>query len=169
MTKSTTEVKIKAPAGSDELALAICAAHDNRPDELLEIFHDLQHELGYVPDETLPVIANALNRSRAEIYGVLTFYHEFRRSPGGRRTIKICRAEACQALNTQALCRHAQQKLGVDFGGTTSDGAYTLEAVYCLGNCALSPAMMIDGDLYGCVDKERFDRILADLDKGAAA
>ena len=121
MSKSTTEVKIEAPAGADELARTICAAHDNRPDELLEIFHDLQHDLGYVPEETLPVIANALNRSRAEVYGVLTFYHEFRRTPGGRHNIKICRAEACQAMHTQNLCRHAEDKLKVKFGETTAE------------------------------------------------
>ncbi|WP_068460544.1 NAD(P)H-dependent oxidoreductase subunit E [Hyphomicrobium sulfonivorans] len=169
MTKSTLNVKNVAPAGSDEFARTICAAHDNRPDALLEIFHDLQHDLGYVPEETLTVIADILNRSRAEIYGVLTFYHEFRRTPGGQHTIKICRAEACQAMHTQELCRHAQDKLRVKFGETTADGKFNLEAVYCLGNCALSPAMMIDGDLYGCVDKERFDDIIADIDRGAAA
>ncbi len=169
MTKSTTEVKFEPPPGADIAALTICAAHDNRPDELLEIFHDLQHEFGYVPDQTLPIIANALNRSRAEIYGVLTFYHEFRRTPGGRHNIKICRAEACQAMHTQELCRHAEDKLRVKFGETTADGQFSLEAVYCLGNCALSPAIMIDGELYGCVDKERFDVIISDLDRGAAA
>ncbi|MFA5899537.1 MAG: NAD(P)H-dependent oxidoreductase subunit E, partial [Hyphomicrobium sp.] len=98
MTKSTLEVVIEAPLGSEELARTICAAHDNQPDELLEIFHELQHELGYVPEQVLTVIGEALNRSRAEIYGVLSFYHEFRRTPGGRHTIKICRAEACQAM-----------------------------------------------------------------------
>jgi formate dehydrogenase subunit gamma len=169
MSKYTTEVVIDPPPGADELTQAICVAHDNRPDELLEIFHDLQHELGYVPEQVLPVIANALNRSRAEIYGVLTFYHEFRRTPGGQHTIKICRAEACQAMHTQDLCRHAEEKLRVKFGETTKDGQFNLEAVYCLGNCALSPAMMIDGDLYGCVDKDRFDSILADLDRETRA
>jgi formate dehydrogenase subunit gamma len=169
MTKYTQEVVIDPPPGADELALTICAAHDNRPDELLEIFHDLQHELGYVPEQVLPAIATVLNRSRAEIYGVLTFYHEFRRTPGGRHTIKICRAEACQAMHTQDLCRHAEEKLRVKFGETTKDGQFNLEAVYCLGNCALSPAMMIDGDLYGCVDKERFDSILSDLDRETRA
>ena len=169
MTKYTPEVVIEPPPGAEELALTICAAHDNRPDELLEIFHELQHELGYVPEQVLPAIANVLNRSRAEIYGVLTFYHEFRRSPGGRHNIKICRAEACQAMHTQNLCRHAEEKLRIKFGETTADGQFSLEAVYCLGNCALSPAMMIDGDLYGCVDKERFDNILSDLDRGGSA
>jgi len=169
MTKYTPEVVIEPPPGAEELALTICAAHDNRPDELLEIFHELQHELGYVPEQVLPAIANVLDRARAEISGVLTFYHEFRRAPGGRHNIKICRAEACQAMHTQNLCRHAEEKLRIKFGETTTDGQFSLEAVYCLGNCALSPAMMIDGDLYGCVDKERFDSILSDLDRGGSA
>jgi len=169
MSKPNLEVVSEAPSGSEELAREICAQHGDRPDELLEIFHAIQHRLGYVPEQVLPVLANALNRSRAEIYGVLTFYHEFRRTPGGRHTIKICRAEACQAMHTQSLCQHAQDKLGVQFGETTADGQFNLEAVYCLGNCALSPAMMIDNDLFGCVDKERFDSILTDLDRGAAA
>ncbi len=88
--------------------MAVCARHGNKPDELLEIFHELQHQLGYVPDATLPVIAKALNRSRAEIYGVLTFYHEFKRHPVGRHVVKICRAEACQSMGTEALCQHAE-------------------------------------------------------------
>jgi formate dehydrogenase subunit gamma len=157
------------PPGSEERARAICEAHGNRPDELLEIFHAVQAELGFVPEPALPAIANALNLSRAEVYGVLTFYHDFRRSPPGRHVIKICRAESCQAMHTDELCRHAVKQLGVAFGETSADGAFTLEAVYCLGNCARSPAMMIDGDLYGCVDKMRFDAIVADLDKEAAA
>jgi formate dehydrogenase subunit gamma len=159
----------EAPAGCEERAVEICAQHGNRPDELLEIFHDLQHELGYIPEQVLPAIANALNRSRAEVYGVLSFYHDFRRTPPGRHIVKICQAEACQALNTQKTTRHAEERLGAKLGETSPDGEYTLEAVYCLGNCALSPAMMIDGNLYGCVDEKRFDAIIADLDKEAAA
>lgn len=149
-------------------ALAICAAHGNKPDELLEILHALQHELGYVPESTLPVIANALNLSRAEVHGVVTFYHDFKREPQGRRTIKICRAEACQAMGTDKLCDHAEKKLGTEIGGTSKDGKYTVEAVYCLGNCALSPAVMIGDDLYGKVDPKRFDEIVASLGKEVA-
>jgi formate dehydrogenase subunit gamma len=164
-----TTVEIEPPAGSEQIARTICEAHGDRPDELLEIFHAIQHELGYVPQPTLPVIARALNLSRAEVYGVLTFYHEFRRAPAGRHVVKICRAEACQSMHTEHLCRHAERKLGAKFGETSADGTFTLEAVYCLGNCALSPAMMIDGDLFGRVDNERFDAIVADLDREAAA
>jgi formate dehydrogenase subunit gamma len=169
MSRPSQTVVSDPPPGSEERARAICEAHGNRPDELLEIFHAVQTEFGFVPDPALPVIANALNLSRAEVYGVLTFYHDFRRSPPGRHVVKICRAESCQAMHTDALCRHAEETLGVAFGETSADGAYTLQAVYCLGNCARSPAMMIDGDLYGCVDKKRFDAILADLDQDAAA
>jgi len=157
------------PPQSEEKARAICEAHGNRPDELLEILHAVQAELGFVPTPVLPVIANALNLSRAEVYGVLRFYHDFREAPAGRHVVKICRAEACQAMHTEKVCRHAEERLGTRFGETSPDGEFTLEAVYCLGNCALSPAMMIDGDLFGCVDEKRFDAIVADLDKEAAA
>ena len=153
---------------TDVKSLAICAAHGNRPDELLEILHALQHDLGYVPESTLPVIANALNLSRAEVHGVVSFYHDFKREPQGRYTIKICRAEACQAMGTDKLCDHAEKKLGAEIGGTSKDGKYTVEAVYCLGNCALSPAVMIGDDLYGRVDPKRFDEIVASLGKEVA-
>lgn len=159
----------KQPAAPEEVAaLSICARHGNRPDELLEIFHELQHHLGYVPDATLPVIATALNRSRAEIYGVLTFYHEYKRQPAGKHVVKICRAEACQAMGTDALCRHAENALKTKLGGTTADGTITIEQVFCLGNCALSPAVMVGEKLYGKVDPKRFDEIIGALEKEAA-
>ena len=160
---------IEPPPETEERARAVCAAHDNRPDELLEIFHDLQADLGFIPETALPVIASALNRSRAEVYGVLSFYHDFRQAPAGRHVVKMCRAEACQAMHTETVCAHAEKRLGAKFGETNADGTYTLEAVYCLGNCALSPAMMIDGNLYGRVDAQRFDSIIASLDREAAA
>lgn len=166
---SPAPAQVKTSANpTDVKSLAICAAHGNRPDELLEILHALQHNLGYVPESTLPVIANALNLSRAEVHGVVSFYHDFKREPQGRYTIKICRAEACQAMGTDKLCDHAEKKLGAEFGGTSKDGKYTVEAVYCLGNCALSPAVMIGDDLYGRVDPKRFDEIVASLGKEVA-
>jgi formate dehydrogenase subunit gamma len=149
-------------------AIAVCARHGNKPDELLEIFHELQHQLGYVPDATLPIIARALNRSRAEIYGVLTFYHEFKRHPVGKHVVKICRAEACQSMGTDELCRHAEKSLRTKLGDTTPDGLVTIEQVFCLGNCALSPAIMIGEKLYGKVDSKRFDEIIGSLEKEAA-
>jgi formate dehydrogenase subunit gamma len=167
--QSTPTLAVAAPSGSEEKVSAICEAHGNRPDELLEILHAVQAELGFVPDAVLPVIANALNLSRAEVYGVVSFYHDFRRAPAGRHVVKICRAEACQAMHTEKLCSHAEERLGTRFGETSPDGEFTLEAVYCLGNCALSPAVMIDGSLFGCVDNKRFDAIVADLDKEEAA
>ncbi len=166
---SPASAQVKAPANPAEMkALAVCAAHGNKPDELLEILHAVQHELGYVPESTLPVIANALNLSRAEVHGVVTFYHDFKREPQGRHLIKICRAEACQAMGTDKLCDHAEKKLGAEMGSTSKDGKYSVEAVYCLGNCALSPAVMIGDDLYGRVDPKRFDEIVASLGKEVA-
>ena len=154
---------------ADAKAAAMCAAHGNKPDELIEILHDLQHGLGYVPEAVLPTIANALNLSRAEVHGVVTFYHEFRREAPGQHVIKICRAEACQAMGTDKLCAHAEKILGTEIGGTSKNGKYSLEAIYCLGNCALSPAIMIGENLYGRVDTQRFDEIVAKLGKESAA
>lgn len=167
--KTSAEMPAKAPASPAEVkALAVCAAHGNKAENLLEIFHDLQHALGYVPDETLPLIANAINRSRAEVYGVLTFYHDFKRAPAGKHTVKICRAEACQAMGTNSLCAHAEKKLGVAIGGVSGDGLVSLDEAFCLGNCALSPAVMVGDKLYGKVDEKRFDEIIAGLEKEAA-
>jgi formate dehydrogenase subunit gamma len=150
-------------------ALKVCESHGNKPDELLEILHELQHKLGYIPESTLPVIARAINRSRAEVYGVVTFYHDFKRQPIGKHLVKICRAESCQAVGTDELCRHAEHSLNTKLGGTTADGKVTIEEVFCLGNCALSPAVMVDDErLYGMVDANRFDEIIADLTKEAA-
>ncbi|MBI2720375.1 MAG: formate dehydrogenase subunit gamma [Rhizobiales bacterium] len=150
------------PEGA-EAARAIAGRHGNRPEALLEIFHDLQDELGSVPEAALPILAKALNLSRAEVHGVVTFYHDFRRAPAGRHVVKVCQAESCQALGSRALAAAIQKNLKVKFGETTADGAITLEAVYCLGNCALSPAIMVDGRLVGRVDAARFEKIAAEL------
>jgi formate dehydrogenase subunit gamma len=150
------------PPGT-EAAKAIAAAHGNRPDALLEMLHDLQHEIGSIPEAALPVLAKALNLSRAEVHGVVSFYHDFRRSPAGRHVIKVCRAESCQSMQGNELADTAQKTLKVEFGETTSDGAITLEAVYCLGNCALSPAIMVDGKLVGRVDAQKFGKIAQEL------
>lgn len=158
-----------ASSPADVKALAVCATHGNKASELLEILHDVQHALGYVPESTLPVIANALNLSRAEVHGVVTFYHDFKREPVGRHTIKICRAEACQSMGTDHLCAHAEKSLKTEMGGTTADGKVTIEQVFCLGNCSLSPAILIGDKLYGKVDAKRFDEIVAGLSKETAA
>jgi formate dehydrogenase subunit gamma len=140
---------------------AILSAHGHRPGPLLIVLHAVQREFGYVPGEAIPLIADGLNLSRAEVYGVLTFYHHFRRSPPGRHVVQICRAESCAAMQGERLAQHAQQRLNIGFHETTSDGRFSLEAVYCLGNCACSPALMIDGELHGRVSPERFDELIA--------
>ncbi len=133
------------------------------PGALLPILHGIQDRLGYIPPDSVPLIASALNLSRAEVHGVITFYHYFRETPPGKHTIHICRAESCQSMNSRDLEAHAKAKLGIDYHETTADGDFSLEPVYCLGNCACSPAMTIDGEVYGRVSPERFDEILNEV------
>lgn len=130
------------------------------PGALLPVLHAIQDALAYVPAQAVPLIAAELNLSRAEVHGVISFYHHFRQQPPGRRIVQLCRAEACQALGAASLAQHARQCLGVGDHGTTADGAWTLEPVYCLGNCALGPSMMIDGELLGRVTPQRFDALV---------
>ena len=118
----------------------------------LPIFHALQSAFGFVPKPAVAMIAQTLNLSRAEVYGTLTFYHDFRHEPPGARVIKICRAEACQSMGGEAAARFLLADLGLDWGGTTPDGAVTVEATYCLGLCAVSPAALIDGRPLGRLD-----------------
>jgi formate dehydrogenase subunit gamma len=120
----------------------------------LPILHALQEEFGYIHDEAIPLIADALNLSRAEVVGVLHFYHDFKTEPRGKHVLKVCRAESCQAMGGEALVDHLEGRLGAIIGETTPDGAFSLEAVYCLGNCALSPAIMLDNRLYGRVSPQ---------------
>lgn len=155
----TSEELDDAVAGAVERAVA---AHVGRPGALLPILHAIQHELGCVPAAVVKPVAHALNLSRAEVAGVISFYHDFRSEPAGRRLVKLCRAEACQAMGGEALAAHVKQRLGIDFHQSRDDGAVTLEPVYCLGNCACAPAITIDGRLYGRVDAARFDRLLAE-------
>jgi formate dehydrogenase subunit gamma len=129
----------------------------------LPMLHALQEEFGYVDAAAVPLIAETLNLSRAEIHGVVTFYHEFRQAPPGRHVVKLCRAEACQSVGCRDLEAAAMRALGIGYGETTADGAVTLEAVYCLGNCALSPAIMIDGELCGRVSEDGLERLLGGL------
>jgi formate dehydrogenase subunit gamma len=129
--------------------------HGAEPGPLLEILHAVQNQLGCVPADAVPLIAEALNLSRAEVHGVVSFYHHFREQAAGRYVVQLCRAEACQSMNARALEAYAKRRLGVDFGETTADGRVTLEAVYCLGNCACAPAMMVNGELHGRVTPER--------------
>lgn len=145
-----------------------CEELKSLPGALLPILHAVQDSVGFVPPEAVEVIASELNLSRAEVHGVVTFYHYFRTKRGGRHVVHLCRAEACQAQGAPALEAHAKSRLGIDFHGTSADGAVTLEPVYCLGNCALGPAIMIDTDLKGRVTPERFDQLMAPLRAGRA-
>jgi formate dehydrogenase subunit gamma len=129
---------------------------------LLPILHAIQAEFGYVPQESLPLIARELNLSRAEVHGVMTFYHDYRAHPAGRHVVKVCRAEACQSMGGDALADNLKRALGIDWHGTTMDGAITLEAVYCLGLCACSPAAMIDGDVHGRLDAATLMALVAE-------
>jgi formate dehydrogenase subunit gamma len=148
-----------------EMVRRIVADLQGRPGPLLEVLHAIQAQLGYVPPAAVPVLAAELNLSRAEVHGVISFYHFFRSTPPGAHTVSVCRAESCQAVGGDALAAHARQRLGVDFHETTSDGRFSLEPVYCLGNCACSPAVMVDGRLHGRVTPEHFDALLAEVDR----
>ncbi len=130
----------------------------------MPILRRIQDELGWVPRDSVPVLAEILNLSRAEVHGVLTFYHDFRPEPPGRNLIKVCRAESCQAMGGVALAEHIKRRLRCDFGSTSNDGVFSLEPVYCLGNCACSPAVTINGQLVGRVTPERFDAMVTMLD-----
>ena len=138
----------------------IVASHAGEPGALLPILHSVQKKLGYIPAEAVEHIAAGLNLSRAEVHGVISFYHYFRQHPPGRHVVQVCRAEACQAVQGEATEAHARKCLGTDFHGTSSDGSFSLEAVYCLGNCAAGPSVMIDDRLYGRVTPARFDELI---------
>jgi len=122
---------------------------------LLPILHAFVERFGHVNNEAIVLIADVLNLTRADVQGVVGFYHDFRREPAGQHVIKVCRAEACQSMGSEALAERLERALGIDFGETTPDRRVTLEEVYCLGNCALSPAVMIDGELHGRADERK--------------
>jgi formate dehydrogenase subunit gamma len=148
-----------------DTVLGIVERLAHKEGSLLPILHAVQGALGYIPPEAVPVLAERLNLSRADVHGVISFYHWFRTTPPGRHTVHLCRAESCQAMNGRGLEAHAKSRLGVDYHETTRNGAFSLEPVYCLGNCALSPAIMVDGQLYGRVTPQRFDAVVADWEK----
>jgi formate dehydrogenase subunit gamma len=139
----------------------IVAQHRERPGPLLEVLHSIQASFGYVPEGAVPVVAEELNLSRAEVHGVVTFYHFFRRHRPGAHTVSLCQAEACQSMGAAKLAEHARKSLGIEFHQTTADGRFSLEPIYCLGNCACSPAAMIDGQLHGRLTPEAFDALIA--------
>lgn len=140
----------------------ILAAHRSFEGALLPILHAVQDAFGFIPPEALPVIAKDQNITQAEAHGVMTFYHDFRDHPAGRTVLKICRAEACQAMGADALADHARAALGIDWHATTQDGAITLEPVFCLGLCACGPAAMVNGNLVGRADVAKLDAIIAE-------
>ena len=143
-----------------EAVLNILAKHRSLPGAMLPILHAIQDRVGFIPSEVVPLIAEELNLSRAEVHGVVTYYHFFRQYPAGKQVVQICRAEACQSNGGNDLAKHAQKKLACDFHETTKDGQFTLEPVYCLGQCGCAPAMMVGDDIYGRVTPEKFDRVL---------
>lgn len=136
-------------------------SHQAMPGGLLPLLHAIQDDLGYIPQESYALISKALNLSVAEIHGVVSFYHHFRTQPPGRHVLHLCRAESCQAMGCQSLETHIKQQLGIDFHETSSDGAITLEPIYCLGNCALSPAVMLDERVHGRMNIAEIDALLA--------
>ncbi|MEJ0092379.1 MAG: formate dehydrogenase subunit gamma [Methylocella sp.] len=146
---------LQAQPWNVERAKAIVSEHAGLEGPMLPILHALQHEFGYVGEAAAPLIAQALNLSRAEVHGVITFYHDFRREPAGRHVLKLCRGEACQSMGSEALAQNLLAELGVDWHGATQDGALTIEPVYCLGLCASSPAAMLDGEPLARLDAER--------------
>lgn len=152
----------------DEAAISarvaeIVTAHQGMEGPLLPILHEVQAAFGHVPQAALPQIAEALRMTRAEVHGVITFYHDFRAAPAGKHVLKLCRAEACQSMGADRVAAHAQARLGVDWHETTPDGRVTLEPVYCLGLCACAPAAMVDGRVVGRVDEARVDALIAEV------
>lgn len=141
----------------------ILTAHRDMEGALLPILHAIQADFGHIPQEALPLIARDLNLSRAEVHGVMSFYHDFRAAPAGRHVLKLCRAEACQSMGADRLAEHARGQLGIEWHETTKDGAVTLEPVFCLGLCACGPAAIVDGKLVGRLDVARLDEIIGGL------
>jgi formate dehydrogenase subunit gamma len=141
-------------------AAEIIGAHRDVDGAALPILHALQEAFGHIPEDAVPLIAQALNLTRAEIHGIVTFYHDFRRTAPGRHVLKLCRAEACQSVGGDALADHARTRLRIDWGETTGNGAVTLEPVFCLGLCACGPAAMLDGQVVGRLDRQRLDAML---------
>ena len=150
-------------AWNRERALEIIEANRHLDGAALPILHALQEEFGYVDREAVPMVAQALNQSRAEMHGVVTFYHDFREAPAGRHVLKLCRAEACQSMGADALADQARDRLGIGWHGTTPDGRVTLEPVFCLGLCACAPAAMLDGKVVGALDEGRLSALIDEV------
>lgn len=154
--------RITHEAQQDKLSSLIEGLTDE-PGALLPILHSIQLLFGYVPDSAVPLVAKKLNLSRADVHGVVSFYHHFRQTRPGRHVIQICRAESCQAMGSVALEQHVKQVLAIDYHETTENGKYSLEPVYCLGNCACSPSIAIADEVYGEMDADKFDQLISSL------
>jgi len=146
---------------STEIARSIAATHKNVPGGLMPALHGIQDALGHIPKESVAAIASEFNLSRAEVHGVITYYHHFRSEPAGKHVVHICRAEACQSMGADALLAHASKTLGCSVHGTSADGVFTLEPAYCLGMCASSPAALIDDELHARLTPQSFDELVA--------
>lgn len=148
-----------------DAARAIITSKRSIPGALLPILHALQAEFGYIDREAERLIAEILNISRADVHGVVTFYHDFREAPPGRHVLKLCRAEACQSTGGDALAARAEARVGVALGNTTADGRISLEPVYCLGLCSVAPSAMLDGRVVGRIDEKKLDTLIAEMDR----
>ncbi len=148
---------------NSQLILDAIAALKDQPGALLPILHKIQNSLNFVPETAIPLIAKALNLSNADVHGVVSFYHHFRHTKPGVHVIQICRAESCQSMGAKALEQHARQILEIDYHQTTDDGQFTLEPVYCLGNCACSPSVRVADEIYSDMNTQKFDELLKNL------
>ena len=144
------------------IAASIAAAHKDVPGGLLPSLHGIQDALGYVPPDAVPLVAEQFNLSRAEVHGVVSYYHHFRSAPAGRLLVQVCRAEACKAMGADALLAHAEQRLGCGVHGTSADGQYSLEPVFCLGLCASSPSIAINDEVHARITPALFDEIVGE-------
>ncbi|MEH6588070.1 MAG: formate dehydrogenase subunit gamma [Halioglobus sp.] len=151
---------------TERLLAQLLCQYENIPGGLLPLLQAVQEDLGYIPPESVPGIAQVMNLSAAEVHGVISFYHDLKTAQGGRHTLQVCVAESCQAAGGRALEQLARETLGIEFGETTSDGAVTLEKVYCLGNCACSPSVRIDNETYARLDAARLKMLIASIDDG---
>lgn len=147
---------------SEERARAVIEEFSHLEGPLMPMLHAVQETFGHVPDAIVPMLAEMLNVSRAEVHGVVTFYHDFRHEPAGRHVLKLCRAEACQAAGGDALADHAEHRLGCKLGETTADGRVTVEPIYCLGLCATAPSAMLDGRIVARLNERRLDALIAE-------